>query len=88
MNGRAILAWNIKRLRAERGLSQERLAHDSGLDRAYVSEIEREIGNATVDVLDRLSAVLAVSLAELLAHPGPDAVRPTNLRPGRRRQGT
>lgn len=87
MNGRAILAWNIKRLRAERGLSQERLAHDSGLDRAYLSEIERELGNATIDVLDRLSAVLTVSLAELLTQPNPDAIRPTNLRPGRRREG-
>lgn len=84
MNGRALLAWNLKRLRAERGLSQERLANDSGLDRAYVSEMERELGNATLDVLDRLSAVLEVRPVEFLVEPLEMAPRPENLRPGRR----
>ena len=85
MNGRALLAWNLRRLRAERGVSQERLANDSGLDRAYVSEMERELGNATLDVLDRLGAVLGVHVLEFLIEPSGEASRPANLRPGRRR---
>lgn len=67
MNGRALVAWNLRRLRTERGVSQERLAADAGVDRAYVSELERELGNASVDLLDRLAAVLGVPIGDFLA---------------------
>lgn len=67
MNGRALVAWNLRRIRTERGVSQERLAADAGVDRAYVSELERELGNASIDLLDRLAAVLGVSVGEFLA---------------------
>lgn len=63
MNGRALVAWNLKKLRTERGISQERLAADAGIDRAYLSEIERQLGNASVDLLDRLAGVLGVSVS-------------------------
>lgn len=78
MNGRALVAWNLRRLRTERGVSQERLAADAGVDRAYVSELERELGNASVDLLDRLAAVLNVAVGEFLAAPvkGHDEVKP------------
>lgn len=69
MNGRALVAWNLRRLRTERGVSQERLAADAGVDRAYVSELERELGNASIDLLDRLAAVLNVPVGEFLAIP-------------------
>jgi transcriptional regulator with XRE-family HTH domain len=67
MNGRALVAWNLRRLRTERGVSQERLAADAGVDRAYISELEREQGNVTVDLLDRLAGVLGVAVGEFLA---------------------
>lgn len=67
MNGRALVAWNLRRLRTERGVSQERLAADAGVDRAYISELEREQGNVTVDLLDRLAGVLGVPVGEFLA---------------------
>lgn len=84
MNGRALVAWNLRRLRIERGVSQERLAADAGVDRAYVSELERELGNASVDLLDRLAAVLNVAVGELLkAQPNEyAAIEP--LRAGRK----
>lgn len=66
MNGRALVAWNLRRLRTTRGVSQERLAADAGVDRAYVSELERELGNASVDLLDRLAAVLDIPVGEFL----------------------
>lgn len=84
MNGRAILAWNIRRLRGERGLSQESLATDAGIDRAYVSEIERQEGNATIDIMDRVARSLGVELAELVKVPDSGDAVPHNLRPGRR----
>lgn len=83
MTGRALLAWNLRRLRTAQGVSQEKLAADTGVDRAYLSELEREQGNATLDLLDRLANALDVQPADLLARPvaGDEAPRP--LRPGR-----
>jgi len=88
MNGRALLAWNLRRLRAERGVSQERLAADTGVDRAYLSELEREQGNATLDLLDRLAEVLGVEIGEFFVKPPPDAERPKSLPSGRRPTGS
>lgn len=84
MKGRALLAWNLRRLRSERGISQERLAADAGVDRAYVSELERKKGNATVDLLDRLAEVLSVALAEFFREPKPGEKKPRALQSGRR----
>lgn len=84
MNGRALVAWNLRRLRTERGVSQERLAADAGVDRAYISELERQQGNVTVDLLDRLAGVLDVEVGEfLLASPEP-IVKINPLPPGRK----
>ena len=83
MNGRALFAWNLRRLRSERGISQERLAADSEVDRAYVSEIERRRGNPTVDLLDKLAAALDVPIAEFFREPEPGAKRPKSLPGGR-----
>jgi transcriptional regulator with XRE-family HTH domain len=43
-----IVARNIRRLRLERGLTQEALAVDAGIDRTYVSRLERGLENPTV----------------------------------------
>jgi transcriptional regulator with XRE-family HTH domain len=67
MDGRALLAHNLVRLRLARGVSQERLAADSGVDRAWLSQVERGRGNASLDVIDRLAGVLEVSVSELFA---------------------
>lgn len=83
MNGRSLLAWNLRRIRTEREISQERLAADAEVDRAYVSELERKRGNATVDLLDRLAAALGVGLAEFFQEPEAGAKRPKPLRSGR-----
>ena len=85
MNGRALVAWNLRRLRVARGLSQERLAFDSGVDRAYVGGIERATQNPTVDTLDRLAKTLGISVSELFRRPRRGAARPKALRAGRRR---
>lgn len=84
MNGRALLAWNLRRLRAERGVSQERLAADAGVDRAYLSMVEREQGNATIDILDRMAAVLGVEIAEFFRMPAEGEERPKPLPGGRK----
>ncbi|MBI5713964.1 MAG: helix-turn-helix transcriptional regulator [Chloroflexi bacterium] len=55
----------LRSLRKERGLSQEALAELSGLDRTYVSGIERGIRNVALRNIEALAKALRVSLADL-----------------------
>lgn len=87
MDGRSLVATNLRRLRVERGISQERLAFDAGLDRSYVGGVERRQENPTVDVLDRLARTLDVPLAHLFAESPDGEGAPMSLRPGRRPKG-
>ena len=63
---RSVFVANLKRLRAERKLSQERLALKANLARAYVGLIERKKSSPTIDVVERLAKVLKVRPDELL----------------------
>jgi transcriptional regulator with XRE-family HTH domain len=84
MNGRALVAWNLRRIRVKRGLSQERLAFDADVDRSYVGGLERQEQNPTIDVLDRLAKTLEVPLSELFRQPRKDAAPPRPLQSGRK----
>lgn len=80
-NGTSRVAWNVRRIRVELGLSQERLGIDSGVDRSYVSRLERGLENPTIAMLDRIARALNVTVSDLLATPsGP---KPKTLRSGR-----
>jgi len=85
MDGRALVAWNLRRIRVEKGLSQEKLAFDAGIDRAYLGGLERREQNPTVDLLDRLADMLSVPIAEFFLEPAPGAEQPKPLRGGRHR---
>lgn len=67
MEIREVFARNLRQLRHARGMSQEELAHLAGLDRTYISSLERGIYGATIDVVDRIAVALGVEAAELLA---------------------
>jgi transcriptional regulator with XRE-family HTH domain len=84
MNSRDLVAWNMRRLRVAKGLSQERLAHDAGVDRTYVSRLERKVENPSIGVLEKIAAALQVHISELLVEPGPDDMAPKPLKAGRR----
>jgi len=82
---RVLIAGNLRRLRVAGGFSQERLALEAGVDRAYVSGLERARENPTVDVLDRLAAALDAPLAAFFAEPPAEAAQPApSLRAGRK----
>jgi len=66
MDVRNRLAVNMKRLRKERGWSQEALADEAGLDRTYISGIERKVKNPTITVVERVARALGCSLGALL----------------------
>jgi transcriptional regulator with XRE-family HTH domain len=63
---RACLAANLRQRRLVLGLSQERLALDADIDRTFVSQIERGIGNPSLRILCQLADRLEVDLASLL----------------------
>lgn len=60
MTLRRIVARNLKRLRLERGLSQEELADLAGLNRNYIGMVERRENAPTVDTLEALAKALVV----------------------------
>jgi transcriptional regulator with XRE-family HTH domain len=59
-------------IRRSRGLSQEELAYRAGLDRTYISALERCLYNASIDVVDRLARELGTEAADLLKRPSKD----------------
>jgi len=65
MDIRKRIGWNVRRLRAQRELTQEDFATDSGFDRGYISGVERGVRNPSVLVLERLCTALDVDVAEL-----------------------
>jgi transcriptional regulator with XRE-family HTH domain len=56
----------IRRLRTERGISQEGLAAVSGVDRTFLGEVERGEANPSVGVLQRIASGLTIPLSELI----------------------
>jgi transcriptional regulator with XRE-family HTH domain len=66
------------------GFSQEVLAVDAGIDRTYVSRLERGLENPTVAVLERLAKALSANIEELFKVPRPAQPAPRPLKGGRR----
>lgn len=60
------LSNNIKRIRKEQGISQEKLALKADVDRSYMSELERCLANPSIDALMRIGNALDVSPSDLL----------------------
>ncbi len=54
------VGFNIRRIREERGLSQEKLAALAGLHRAYVGQIERGEKNIGLKNLEKIAKALEV----------------------------
>lgn len=65
----ANLATNIRQLREERGLTQQRIAQLSKIPRPTWASLESGDSNPTLAVLTRVAAALQVSIEELIAAP-------------------
>ncbi|MGK4304888.1 helix-turn-helix domain-containing protein [Shewanella xiamenensis] len=59
-------AVTLRQLRNEAGLSQEQLARQSGIDRTYISGVERSVRNITIDSLEGLISALGVTSEEFI----------------------
>jgi XRE family aerobic/anaerobic benzoate catabolism transcriptional regulator len=55
-------------LRTGKGLTQDVLAERAGLSQKYLGEVERGIGNITVELLGRVADALEIPQASLLEH--------------------
>lgn len=60
-----VFAANLRRIRLERGLSQERLAHAADLNMTHVAKMERSEREPGVRTVSKLAIALQVSAAEL-----------------------
>ncbi|MET4455444.1 helix-turn-helix transcriptional regulator [Bradyrhizobium sp. RT3b] len=69
MDLRQLFATNLRRLRHSRGISQEQLANDAGIDRAYVSRVERAVTYVGLEIIGKLSTILGVEPAEFFRKP-------------------
>jgi transcriptional regulator with XRE-family HTH domain len=66
MDMRKLVGRNVKRVRQEKGLTQERLAELSGFSQQYISGLEQGQRNPTVVSLYELATALGVSHMELV----------------------
>ena len=60
------LAEQISMRRSAMKLSQEKLGEQAGLSMASISELERGIGNPTLETLQGLAKVFNISVMELI----------------------
>lgn len=82
------LGMNLRRLRADRGLSQQKLADLSGIPRPTWASLETGSANPTLAVLSKVASALNVSIEELLSPPRNEfeLIRAGEL-PARKKQG-
>lgn len=74
------LGQRIARLRHERGLKQEAVAHEAGIATKTLSEIERGLGNATTLTLIEIAKAMKVSPKEFFPEPDTLQVRDSGAR--------
>ncbi|MBL8013088.1 MAG: helix-turn-helix transcriptional regulator [Candidatus Omnitrophica bacterium] len=61
-----MVALQIRQLRIKKGLSQEQLAHEANLHRAYIGQIERGEKNIGVQNLQIIAEALGIKVSKLL----------------------
>jgi transcriptional regulator with XRE-family HTH domain len=57
---------SLRTLRHRAKIPQEALAHDAGIDRGYMSGLERGLHNPTLETLVRVAPALGVTLHEFI----------------------
>ncbi len=66
MEPEAAFGQILRGLRKRQGLSQERLAHEAGLERNYISLLELGRNSASVKTIFKLAPALGVSVTEFM----------------------
>lgn len=87
MEVQSLVAWNLRRLRVERGISQDDLALSAGVERAYVGYLERGARNPTIMTLEKIATALEIHIGQLFREPDPSEQMPATLKAGRKKRG-
>jgi len=64
-----LFARNMKRIRLDKKLTQEKVAEAAGLHTNYISSVERGERNISIGNIERISNALGVPMTDLLAEP-------------------
>jgi transcriptional regulator with XRE-family HTH domain len=86
MNAKKIFGWNLRKTRVERGISQQQLALEIGIDPAYCGRIERGLENLSINVMEAIANALGVTMADLFRTPIIGEEPPKPLRAGRKKK--
>ena len=81
---RTRFARNLRICRVRQGISQEQLASIAGLSRTFVSDVERELRNCSIDNIERLANALQLDVALLFVPVDQDDSPPDCLPKGPR----
>jgi DNA-binding XRE family transcriptional regulator len=81
---RTRFARNLRVCRVRQGISQEQLATLAGLSRTFVSDVERELRNCSIDNIERLASALQVDVSLLFTPVSQDELPPDCLPKGPR----
>lgn len=63
------IALNVRRLRKEKGMSQDALAFEADIDRTYIGYIENRKHNISIGILCSIAQALNVDIEDLLRKP-------------------
>ena len=74
MDLRQLFATNLRRIRHGKP-SQEQLAHNAKVDRAYMSRVERAVTYVGLEIIGKLASILEVDPAEFFRRPSRGSVR-------------
>lgn len=69
-----VIGENLRRLRAENGLSLDALAKESGVSKSRLSQIEQGEANPSISTIWQIASALKVGFSALVDHPQPDSV--------------
>jgi transcriptional regulator with XRE-family HTH domain len=73
---RDAFAANLRRLRHAKGISQEDLAYETGINRSYISKLEKGASYPGLEIIAKLATVLEVEPCKLIRLQGP---HPTDI---------
>jgi transcriptional regulator with XRE-family HTH domain len=62
-----VFGRRVREVRHERGWTQEQLAFEAGVKRAYLSEVENGQRNVSLDMVEKLAQALGVGPHDLMA---------------------
>ena len=84
MDARALVGWNLRRLRVGQGISQEGLGLQVGCEPSYVGRVERGTENTTIATLEAFASALGVHISAFFVVPEAGEAPTPTLKPGRK----